>query len=123
MVEINSNSTGLQSQLQAQLQANAGKKAQVRPSADLTPRPSDLIKDKLNQQAREQSDTSRQAPAQQSRGSGRTGELSSSRELQVASEKVSQLNANTREAPVGRLSQQGGVQRDVRLGQIIDIRV
>ena len=119
MVEINSGSSGLQSQLQAQLQSNTGKKAA--PSrVDLTPRATDVIREQLKGQPGVRSESDRQAPTQRS---SRSNDLSSSRELQVASEKVASLNANNREAPVGRLSAQPGVQRDVPLGQIVDIRV
>ena len=119
MVEINSNAAGLQSRLQAQLQSNSGKRA-TQSAADLTPRPSDLIKEKLGERTREQAEVRQQA---QSRRNDRADTLSTSRELAVAEEKVNQLNANNREAPVGRLSQQSGSQRNVPLGQIVDIRV
>lgn len=119
MVEINSGNSGLGAQLQAQLQAGRGKPA-ARSGVDLTPRATDVIREQLKGQPGIRSDADRQAPAQRS---SRTSDLSSSRELQVAGEKVAQLNANNREAPVGRLSAQTGVQRDVPLGQIVDIRV
>ena len=119
MVEINSGNSGLQAQLQAQLQAGTGRKA-ARSGVDLTPRSTDVIRDQLKGQQGVRSEADRQAPAQKS---SRLSELSTSRELQVAGEKVAQLNANNREAPVGRLSVQAGVQRDIPLGQIVDIRV
>jgi hypothetical protein len=119
MVEINSGNSGLGAQLQAQLQAGSGKRA-VRSVVDLTPRATDVIRDQLKGQQGIRSEADRQAPPQRS---SRSTELSSSRELQVASEKVASLNANNREAPVGRLSVQAGIQRDIPLGQIVDIRV
>lgn len=115
MVDINTNASGLQSRLQAQLQGSRGS----RPSTsglDITPRPQDIIEDRIKAR---QSESDRQAPAQKS---GRTNDLSSSRELEAAQGRVNELG-NRREAPIGRLSAQATAQRDVPLGQIIDIKV
>lgn len=117
MVDINSNASGLRSQLQAQLQSGRGTGAS-RNGLDLTPRPQDVIEERIKAR---QSESDRQAPAQKS---GRSNELSSSRELEAAQSRVSELESNNRrEAPVGRLSAQETSRRDVPLGQIIDIRV
>lgn len=120
MVDINPNATGLQSQLQAQLQNGRGARAAAN-KLDLTPRPTDVIEERIRAR---QSEGNRQAPAQQSEKSNRNANLSSAQELEAAQSRVGDLSTSgQREAPVGRLSAQAGSQRDVPLGQIIDIRV
>ncbi|TNE64660.1 MAG: hypothetical protein EP335_06785 [Alphaproteobacteria bacterium] len=110
MVDINTNASALQTRLQAQLQSKPG-----RSSANLTPRPQDLINDR----AEERSSSSKRLPALQS---GNANTLSSQSELEEASARVADFGANRREAPIGRLSTQAS-QRNVPLGQIVDIRV
>ncbi|WP_286829108.1 MULTISPECIES: hypothetical protein [Kordiimonas] len=119
MVDINPNASGLQSQLQAQLQNGRGARAAAN-KLDLTPRPTDVIEERIKAR---QSEGNRQAPAQQSEKSNRNADLSSSQELEAAQSRVGELGAGQREAPIGRLSTQANSQRDVPLGQIIDIRV
>ncbi|MFC4346436.1 hypothetical protein ACFO5Q_01080 [Kordiimonas lipolytica] len=119
MVDINPNASGLQSQLQAQLQSGRGQRAAVN-KLDLTPRPTDVIEERIRAR---QSEGNRQAPAQQSEKSNRSGNLSSAQELEAAQSRVSDIGTGQREAPIGRLSEQLSSQRDVPLGQIIDIRV
>ncbi|NVJ98389.1 MAG: hypothetical protein HWE25_09565 [Alphaproteobacteria bacterium] len=117
MVDINPNASGLQAQLQAQLQGGRNARASKN-GLDLTPRPQDIIEERIKAR---QSESDRQAPTQES---GRSNDLSSSRELEAAQSRVSELsNNNRREAPIGRLSTQETARRDVPLGQIIDIRV
>lgn len=116
MVDINPNASGLQAQLQAQLQGGRGSRA-AQNSVDLTPRPGDIIDERIKQR---QSESDRQAPVQKS---NRSSDLSDSRELRAAEERVTELSANRREAPVGRLSTQDADRRNQPLGQIIDIRV
>lgn len=119
MVDINTNASGLQSQLQAQLQNGRGTRAATN-RLDLTPRPTDVIEERIKAR---QSEGNRQAPTQQSEKSGRGANLSSTQELEAAQSRVSDIGTSQREAPIGRLSTQGASQRDVPLGQIIDIRV
>ncbi len=119
MVDINPNAAGLQSQLQAQLQNGRGTRAAAN-KVDLTPRPTDVIEERIRAR---QSEGNRQAPVQQSEKSNRNADLSSAQELQAAQSRVGDLGTGQREAPIGRLSAQASSQRDVPLGQIIDIRV
>lgn len=119
MVDINPNASGLQAQLQAQLQNGRGARS-AQNKLDLTPRPTDVIEERIRAR---QSEGNRQALTQQSERSGNTSNLSSSRELAAAQNRVSEFGSGQREAPVGRLSARDTVARDVPLGQIIDIRV
>jgi hypothetical protein len=116
MVDVNPSASGLQAQLQAQLQSGRNARA-AKNGLDLTPNPQTIINERI--EAR-QSESDRQAPAQRS---ARSNDLSSSRDLEEAQTRVSEFDPNRREAPVGRLSLQSGAQRDVPLGQVIDIRV
>ena len=119
MVEINSHASALQAQLQAQLQANSRRAVKTGTESQ---RPADVVSNRINEREAEsrRSEADRKAPVQKS---SRGNELSSSRELVAAEERVVALNANNREAPVGRISTQANSGRNVPLGQIIDIRV
>ncbi len=114
MVDVNPNASSLQAQLQAQLQGSGNRASKS--GLNLTPTPQDIIKDRVDAR---QSEANRQAPPQRSE---RSSNLSSYQDLADAQDKVSEFDANRREAPVGRLSAQSD-QRDVPLGQVIDIRV
>jgi len=119
MVDINPNASPLQAQLQAQLQA---RRAGARPSGnglDLTPRPQDVIEERIKARSDERQQE-RQLPVKQS---NRSNSLSSPRELDKAQARVRQEAANTREAPTGRTSTRQNELRNQPLGQIIDIRV
>jgi len=119
MVDINPNASPLQAQLQAQLQAS---RAGVRPSGkDLgaTPRPQDVIEERIKTRSDERQQD-RQLPVKQS---NRSNNLSSPQELDKAQARVRQEAANNREAPTGRTSTRQNELRSQPLGQIIDIRV
>jgi len=119
MVEINSNASGLRSQLQAQLQSDTARRT-GRVGDDQAQRPQDIVTRRVDERIGERSEANRQAPTQRS---SRSNDLSSSGELVAAEERVNQLNANNREAPIGRTSQQASSGRNIPLGQIVDIRV
>ncbi len=118
MTEINTGTSGLGSKLQAQLQPARGEKAEGK-GLNLTPSADDIIEIRRRRQAAELKDNGFQTPASRK---ARVA-LSSSTEIEEAGERVSQLKTSNREAPVGRLSEQTGVHRNVPLGQIVDIRV
>ena len=119
MVEINSNASGLRSQLQAHLQSDTARRTE-RARDEKAQRPQDVVSKRVDERIGDRSEANRQAPTQRS---GRSNDLSSSRELVAAEERVNQLNANNREAPIGRTSQQASSGRNIPLGQIVDIRV
>lgn len=114
MVDVNPNASSLQAQLQAQLQGSSNRAPKS--GVNLTPTPQDIISERVDAR---QSEANRQAPLQRSE---RSNDLSTSEDLTDAQNRVTEFDANRREAPVGRLSAQSG-QRDVPLGQVIDIRV
>lgn len=121
MVDINTSTSALQAQLQASQQQ------QVRPnarpiggaSANSNASPQDVVSRRV--EARQDIPTpDRRAPAKQTSSSN---QLSSSQEIEDAGQRVATLTGNTREAPVGRLSNNSGVERDQPLGQIVNILV
>lgn len=119
MVDVNPNASALQAQLQAQLQAS---KSGIRVGGnrtDLTPRPSDVIEERIKARGDERNDN-RQLPVKQS---NRSNDLSTPQELESAEKRINQVAANNREAPTGRTSARQNELRNQPLGQIVDIRV
>jgi len=118
MVDVNPNASSLQARLQAQLQSTktAGPRDK---GVDLTPRPSDIIDERIKARG-EEGGNNRRLPVKLS---DRSNQLSSAKELAQAKARVNQVAANSREAPVGRTSTRENELRNQPLGQIIDIRV
>ncbi|MCJ9428106.1 hypothetical protein [Kordiimonas marina] len=109
MVDINPNASGLQTQLQAQLQARAGK-GPAKPVA------------RVQSPFEKGSETGTGRQLIKS-ANPRTGGLSTDAEIEAATERATSFGAGQREAPIGRISTQAANGRNVPLGQIIDIRV
>lgn len=105
--------------MQAQLQSDTARRS-IRANPEQGRDPADVVARRVDERIGERSEANRQAPAQRS---SRSNDLSSSRELVAAEERVNQLNANNREAPIGRTSQLASSGRNAPLGQIVDIRV
>ncbi len=119
MVDVNPKASGLQAQIQAQLQASkTGVRARTS-EADASPKPKDIIEARIKARGDERRDV-RQLPA---KVSNRNTDLSSAQDLARAKARVVQVAGNNREAPTGRTSLRENELRNQPLGQIVDIRV
>lgn len=117
MVDVNPNASALQLQLQAQLQAKQSDLRARGNSAEIKPR--DVIDERIKAKSDDRGGN-RQLPVRQS---DRSLQLSSSKELEAAKARVSQVAGSNRESPTGRTSLRENEARNQPLGQIIDIRV
>lgn len=120
MVDINTSTSALQAQLQASRQTRpAGRDVPAGTSQNSNTTPQNVISQRID--ARQDIPTpDRRAPVKQS---GRANQLSTSDEIENAGRRVAQFTGNSREAPVGRLSNAPEQERGEPLGQIVNILV
>ncbi|MFC3051482.1 hypothetical protein [Kordiimonas pumila] len=120
MVDFNPNAPGLQSQIQAQLEANRSRnRVAAQNAGDVTARVQPSAEERTKARGDEESANKRLPALRSSRGSS----LSTHQEIEAAGERVSELASNLREAPAGRTSTRQNELRNQPLGQIIDILV
>jgi len=120
MVDINSNTLGLQAQVQAQLRGGRDAAALARGSSGVRPRPNDVVDERIRNRQNQQ-EPNRRIPV---KTDDRVTDLSSSRDLEVARARIDAATGKTnREAPTGRTSERQNALRNQPLGQIVDIRV